>query len=71
MPPTPMAARLSLSLGRCPAAPANTWLGTMVKAAVALLGRATPELRLPLAPVAEANLAKLKDAMVRFGLRLA
>ena len=39
-----------------------------VKAAVALLGKASGELRLPLAPVAEANLAKIKDAMVRFGL---
>ena len=41
-----------------------------VKAAVALLGRATGELRLPLAPVSEASLAKIRDAMVRFGLRL-
>ena len=39
-----------------------------VKAAVALLGRATGELRLPLAPVSDANLAKIKDAMQRFGL---
>jgi 4-hydroxy-tetrahydrodipicolinate synthase len=39
-----------------------------VKAAVALLGKATGELRLPLAPVSDANLAKIKDAMVRFGL---
>ncbi len=39
-----------------------------VKAAVALLGKAQPELRLPLAPVSEANLAKIRDAMVRFGL---
>ncbi len=42
-----------------------------VKAGVALLGKIGPEIRLPLAPVSEANLAKLKDAMVRFGLRLA
>lgn len=42
-----------------------------IKAAVALLGKAGAELRLPLAPVSEANLAKLRDAMVRFGLRLA
>jgi 4-hydroxy-tetrahydrodipicolinate synthase len=42
-----------------------------VKAAVALLGRAGPEIRLPLAPVAEASLAKIRDAMVRFGLKLA
>jgi 4-hydroxy-tetrahydrodipicolinate synthase len=39
-----------------------------VKAAVALLGKASGELRLPLAPVSEANLAKIKDAMQRFGL---
>ena len=42
-----------------------------VKAAVALLGRAGPEIRLPLAPVSEASLAKVKDAMARFGLRVA
>ncbi len=39
-----------------------------VKAAVALLGKATGELRLPLAPVSDASLAKIRDAMVRFGL---
>ncbi len=39
-----------------------------VKAAVALLGKAGPELRLPLAPVSEANLLKIREAMVRFGL---
>jgi len=39
-----------------------------VKAAVALLGRAGAELRLPLAPVSEPNLAKVREAMVRFGL---
>ena len=39
-----------------------------VKAAVALLGRAGPELRLPLAPVSDANLVKIREAMVRFGL---
>jgi len=39
-----------------------------VKAAVALLGWAGPELRLPLAPVSDANLAKVREAMVRFGL---
>jgi 4-hydroxy-tetrahydrodipicolinate synthase len=39
-----------------------------VKAAVALLGKATGELRLPLAPVSDANLVKIRDAMVRFGL---
>ena len=42
-----------------------------VKAAVALLGRAGGELRLPLAPVSEASLAKVREAMVRFGLKLA
>jgi 4-hydroxy-tetrahydrodipicolinate synthase len=42
-----------------------------VKAGVALLGRAGPELRLPLAPISEASLAKLRDAMTRFGLKLA
>jgi 4-hydroxy-tetrahydrodipicolinate synthase len=42
-----------------------------VKAAVALLGRAGPEIRLPLAPVAEASLAKIRDAMTRFGLKVA
>ncbi len=42
-----------------------------VKAAVALLGRAGPEIRLPLAPVGEASLAKVREAMVRFGLPLA
>jgi 4-hydroxy-tetrahydrodipicolinate synthase len=39
-----------------------------VKAGVALLGRAGPELRLPLVPVTEASLRKVRDAMVRFGL---
>ncbi len=39
-----------------------------VKAAVALLGKAGPELRLPLAPVSDANLVKIREAMVRFGL---
>ncbi|HYQ80992.1 MAG TPA: 4-hydroxy-tetrahydrodipicolinate synthase [Anaeromyxobacteraceae bacterium] len=41
-----------------------------VKAAVALLGKAGGELRLPLAPVSDQNLAKIKEAMVRFGLRV-
>ena len=39
-----------------------------VKAGVALLGRCGPELRLPLAPVSDANLARVREAMVRFGL---
>jgi 4-hydroxy-tetrahydrodipicolinate synthase len=42
-----------------------------VKAGVALLGRAPPELRLPLAPVSDASLAKVRAAMQRFGLKLA
>jgi 4-hydroxy-tetrahydrodipicolinate synthase len=42
-----------------------------VKAAVALLGKAGGELRLPLAPVSDQNLAKVKEAMVRFGLKVA
>ncbi|MBK9516243.1 MAG: 4-hydroxy-tetrahydrodipicolinate synthase [Anaeromyxobacter sp.] len=42
-----------------------------VKAAVALLGLAGPELRLPLVPVSEASLAKVRAAMSRFGLKLA
>jgi 4-hydroxy-tetrahydrodipicolinate synthase len=42
-----------------------------VKAAVALMGKASAELRLPLAPVSEANLGKVKAAMQRFGLALA
>ena len=42
-----------------------------VKAAVALLGKAGPEIRLPLWPVSEASLAKIRDAMVRFGLVVA
>jgi 4-hydroxy-tetrahydrodipicolinate synthase len=39
-----------------------------VKAAVALMGKAAHELRLPLAPVSDATLAKVREAMVRFGL---
>jgi 4-hydroxy-tetrahydrodipicolinate synthase len=42
-----------------------------VKAGVALLGKASPELRLPLAPVSEASLGKVRDAMKKFGLALA
>ncbi|HET8538754.1 MAG TPA: 4-hydroxy-tetrahydrodipicolinate synthase [Anaeromyxobacter sp.] len=41
-----------------------------VKAAVALLGKASGELRLPLAPVSGANLAKVRAAMVKFGLKV-
>jgi 4-hydroxy-tetrahydrodipicolinate synthase len=39
-----------------------------VKAGVALLGLTSGELRLPLAPVSEASLAKVREAMQRFGL---
>jgi 4-hydroxy-tetrahydrodipicolinate synthase len=39
-----------------------------VKAAVALLGMIGPEIRLPLVPVADATLARVREAMVRFGL---
>ena len=39
-----------------------------VKAAVALLGKAGPEIRLPLARVSDASLAKVREAMVKFGL---
>jgi 4-hydroxy-tetrahydrodipicolinate synthase len=39
-----------------------------VKAAVAALGKASGELRLPLAPVSDASLAKVREAMVRFGI---
>lgn len=39
-----------------------------VKAAVAALGKASGELRLPLAPVSDASLARIREAMVRFGL---
>jgi 4-hydroxy-tetrahydrodipicolinate synthase len=39
-----------------------------VKAGVALLGKASGELRLPLAPVSDASLAKVREAMVRFGI---
>jgi 4-hydroxy-tetrahydrodipicolinate synthase len=42
-----------------------------VKAAVALLGKASGELRLPLAPVSDASLQKIRAAMQRFGLTLA
>jgi 4-hydroxy-tetrahydrodipicolinate synthase len=42
-----------------------------VKAAVALLGLASAELRLPLAPVSDASLQKIRAAMVKFGLKLA
>jgi 4-hydroxy-tetrahydrodipicolinate synthase len=42
-----------------------------VKAAVALLGKAGPEIRLPLWQVSSQSLAKIRDAMVRFGLVVA
>jgi 4-hydroxy-tetrahydrodipicolinate synthase len=42
-----------------------------VKAAVALLGKAGPEIRLPLWQVSPASLKKIRDAMVKFGLVVA
>jgi 4-hydroxy-tetrahydrodipicolinate synthase len=42
-----------------------------VKAAVALLGKATAEIRLPLAQPSEASVARVREAMIRFGLKLA
>jgi 4-hydroxy-tetrahydrodipicolinate synthase len=39
-----------------------------VKTAASLMGKCTSELRLPLTPMAEGNLKKLKQAMVEFGL---
>jgi 4-hydroxy-tetrahydrodipicolinate synthase len=39
-----------------------------VKAALALLGKCGPDLRLPLAPPDEKNLARVRDALLRFGL---
>lgn len=39
-----------------------------VKTAAALLGKCTAELRLPLTPMADANVQKLKQAMSEFGL---
>jgi 4-hydroxy-tetrahydrodipicolinate synthase len=39
-----------------------------VKAAVALLGKASAEIRLPLAQPSDASVARIRDAMVRFGL---
>ena len=41
-----------------------------VKAAVALLGKASPEIRLPLVPPSDANVARIREAMVRFGIKL-
>lgn len=39
-----------------------------VKAALMLLGRASAEVRLPLAPVCEASLVRVREALVRLGL---
>ncbi|MPZ77360.1 MAG: 4-hydroxy-tetrahydrodipicolinate synthase [Deltaproteobacteria bacterium] len=39
-----------------------------VKTAVALMGKCTSDLRLPLTPMAEGNVKKLKQAMAEFGL---
>jgi 4-hydroxy-tetrahydrodipicolinate synthase len=41
-----------------------------VKAAVALMGKASPEIRLPLVPPSDASLAKIREAMVRFGIEI-
>jgi 4-hydroxy-tetrahydrodipicolinate synthase len=41
---------------------------TAVKAAMAVLGRDSGELRLPLCPLDEASLETLKRALVRYGL---
>jgi 4-hydroxy-tetrahydrodipicolinate synthase len=39
-----------------------------VKAALGLMARCSPELRLPLAPISEASLAKVREAMIRYGV---
>jgi 4-hydroxy-tetrahydrodipicolinate synthase len=39
-----------------------------VKAALGLMTRCSPELRLPLAPLSEASLARLREAMIRYGV---
>ncbi len=39
-----------------------------IKAALGLLGRCSPELRLPLAPLSEASLARVREAMIRYGV---
>ncbi|HET6440292.1 MAG TPA: 4-hydroxy-tetrahydrodipicolinate synthase [Anaeromyxobacter sp.] len=39
-----------------------------VKGALSLLGRCTAEVRLPLSPLSEAGLSRVREAMVRFGL---
>jgi 4-hydroxy-tetrahydrodipicolinate synthase len=41
-----------------------------VKAAVALMGKAGPEIRLPLVPPTEASVARIRAAMIRFGVGL-
>jgi 4-hydroxy-tetrahydrodipicolinate synthase len=41
---------------------------TPVKAALGLMARCNPELRLPLAPISEANLARVREAMIRYGV---
>jgi 4-hydroxy-tetrahydrodipicolinate synthase len=41
-----------------------------VKAAVALMGKAGPEIRLPLVPPSEASVARIRAAMTRFGVKL-
>jgi 4-hydroxy-tetrahydrodipicolinate synthase len=39
-----------------------------VKTALGLMGKISPELRLPLAPMSDANLEKLKKVMRDYGL---
>ncbi len=41
-----------------------------VKTALALMGKCTGELRLPMTPMAEGNVKKLRQAMVEFGLEV-
>jgi 4-hydroxy-tetrahydrodipicolinate synthase len=39
-----------------------------VKAALGLMGKCSPEVRLPLAPISEASLARVREALVRAGV---
>ncbi len=41
-----------------------------VKTAMAMLGKCTPELRLPLSPISPANRDRLKQALVDYGLKV-
>jgi 4-hydroxy-tetrahydrodipicolinate synthase len=42
-----------------------------VKAALHVMARIGPELRLPLVPVSEATLNKVREALVHFGIQVA